>query len=105
MVQAEPNSPLAEERVLLRSHRQVGQRLVTADIQRPDDQRLARGQCLRDRRVELGLLVLRANELVASDRLVEELWGAAPPPTAHKMLHNQVSALRQALGRNGRQAA
>ena len=46
-------------------------------------------------RALLALLVLRANELVASDRLVEELWGESPPPTAHKMLQNQVSALRQ----------
>ncbi|MGH2825084.1 MAG: AfsR/SARP family transcriptional regulator, partial [Thermoleophilaceae bacterium] len=53
-------------------------------------------------RALLALLLLRANELVGSDRLVEELWGESPPPTAHKMLHNQVSALRQALGRNGR---
>ena len=53
-------------------------------------------------RALLGLLILRANELVASDQLVEELWGESPPPTAHKMLHNQVSALRQLLGRNGR---
>ena len=53
-------------------------------------------------RALLGLLLLRANELVASDQLVEELWGESPPPSAHKMLHNQVSSLRQALGRNGR---
>jgi WD40 repeat protein/DNA-binding SARP family transcriptional activator len=53
-------------------------------------------------RILLALLALRANELVATDRLVEDLWGESPPPTAHKMLHNQVSALRQALGRNGR---
>ena len=53
-------------------------------------------------RALLALLILRANELVATDRLVEDLWGESPPPTAHKMLHNQVSALRQALGRNGR---
>ena len=53
-------------------------------------------------RALLALLLLRANELVPSDRLVEELWGESPPPTAQKMLHNQVSALRQALGRNGR---
>ena len=53
-------------------------------------------------RALLALLLLRANEPVTSDRLVEELWGASPPPTAHKMLHNQVSALRHALGRNGR---
>jgi WD40 repeat protein/DNA-binding SARP family transcriptional activator len=53
-------------------------------------------------RALLALLLLRANELVTSERLVEELWGESPPATAHKMLHNQVSALRQALGRNGR---
>ena len=53
-------------------------------------------------RALLALLLLRANELVTSDRLVEELWGESPPATAQKMLHNQVSALRRALGRNGR---
>jgi WD40 repeat protein/DNA-binding SARP family transcriptional activator len=53
-------------------------------------------------RALLALLILRANELVASERLVEELWGHSPPRTAQTMLHNQVSALRQALGRNGR---
>jgi WD40 repeat protein/DNA-binding SARP family transcriptional activator len=53
-------------------------------------------------RALLALLVLRANELVPSDRLIEALWGHTPPPTAPKMLHNQISALRQALGRNGR---
>ncbi len=53
-------------------------------------------------RALLGLLVLHANEAVSRERLVDELWGSPPPPTAHKMLHNQVSSLRQALGRNGR---
>ena len=53
-------------------------------------------------RALLALLLLRANELVASDRLVEELWGESPPATAHKMVQNQVSALREALGRDGR---
>ncbi|MET0761655.1 MAG: BTAD domain-containing putative transcriptional regulator, partial [Thermoleophilaceae bacterium] len=53
-------------------------------------------------RALLALLLLRANEPVASDRLIEELWGESPPATAHKMLHNQVSALRRALGQNGR---
>jgi WD40 repeat protein/DNA-binding SARP family transcriptional activator len=53
-------------------------------------------------RALLALLLLRANELVATDRLVEELWGESPPPTAQRMLHNQVSALRRALGHNGR---
>ena len=49
-------------------------------------------------RALLALLILRANELVASEVLVEELWGESPPPTALKMLRNQVSALRRVLG-------
>ena len=53
-------------------------------------------------RALLGLLILRANELVGSDQLVEELWGQSPPPTASRMLHNQVFGLREVLGRNGR---
>jgi DNA-binding SARP family transcriptional activator len=53
-------------------------------------------------RALLVLLLLRANELVGSDRLVDELWGESAPPTAHRMLLNQVSALRRTLGRNGR---
>jgi WD40 repeat protein/DNA-binding SARP family transcriptional activator len=53
-------------------------------------------------RALLALLLLRANELVPSERLVEELWGESPPRTAQSMLHNQVSALRRALGRGGR---
>jgi DNA-binding SARP family transcriptional activator len=41
-------------------------------------------------RALLGLLMLRPGELIGSEELVEELWGEAAPPTAHKMLHNQV---------------
>jgi DNA-binding SARP family transcriptional activator len=36
-------------------------------------------------RALLGLLLLRANELVGSDQLVGELWGESPPPTAQKI--------------------
>jgi DNA-binding SARP family transcriptional activator/streptogramin lyase len=46
----------------------------------------------------LAYLLLHANELVASDRLVDELWGERPPPTATKILQNAVSQLRKALG-------
>jgi DNA-binding SARP family transcriptional activator len=53
-------------------------------------------------RALLGLLVLRANELLTSDRLIEELWVEPAPATAQKMLHNQVSSLRQVLGHDGR---
>jgi DNA-binding SARP family transcriptional activator len=51
-------------------------------------------------RALLALLVLRANELLTSDRLIADLWGDTPPATAPKMVHNQVSALRRVL--NGR---
>ncbi|HMC70612.1 MAG TPA: winged helix-turn-helix domain-containing protein, partial [Mycobacteriales bacterium] len=43
-------------------------------------------------------LLLHANEVVPSDRLVDELWGERPPPTALKILQNAVSQLRKALG-------
>jgi DNA-binding SARP family transcriptional activator/streptogramin lyase len=46
----------------------------------------------------LAYLLLHANELVASDRLVDELWGERPPPTAAKILQNAVSQLRKAVG-------
>lgn len=46
----------------------------------------------------LAYLLLHANEFVASDRLVDELWGERPPATAAKILQNAVSQLRKALG-------
>jgi DNA-binding SARP family transcriptional activator len=45
----------------------------------------------------LGVLVLRAGEVVTSDRLIDQLWGQAPPPTATKALHGLVSMLRKRL--------
>ena len=49
-------------------------------------------------RAVLAILLLRANEVVSSDRLVEELWAGAPPASAAKGLHVHVSRLRRALG-------
>ncbi len=46
----------------------------------------------------LALLLLRANELVPTARLVDELWGEQPPPTAVKAVQVHVSQLRKALG-------
>src|SRR5579862_5999957 len=48
-------------------------------------------------RAVLALLLLRANEVVSSDQLVEELWAGAPPATGAKRLHVHVSRLRRAL--------
>jgi DNA-binding SARP family transcriptional activator len=46
----------------------------------------------------LAILLLHANELVSTDRLVDQLWGAAPPATAAKSIQVYVSRLRKALG-------
>jgi DNA-binding SARP family transcriptional activator/WD40 repeat protein len=45
----------------------------------------------------LVLLLLHRNEPIASDRLIDALWGEAPPPTAAKVLQNYVGRLRRAL--------
>src|SRR2546425_143079 len=49
-------------------------------------------------RALLALLLLRANEVVSSDRLVEELWGERPPAKAAKNVQVYVSQLRRVLG-------
>src|SRR4051812_9093164 len=49
-------------------------------------------------RALLGYLLLRANEVVAQDRLVDALWGESPPPSAVTALHGYVSRLRRLLG-------
>jgi DNA-binding SARP family transcriptional activator len=49
-------------------------------------------------RVVLALLLLHTNEVVATDELVDALWGEAPPETAPTALRGHVSALRKLLG-------
>jgi predicted ATPase/DNA-binding SARP family transcriptional activator len=49
-------------------------------------------------RALLALLLLHPNEPVASDRLIDELWGGRPPPSARKVLQTYVMQLRRALG-------
>jgi DNA-binding SARP family transcriptional activator len=48
-------------------------------------------------RALLAILLLNANEVVSSDRLIDELWGAEPPKTAAKSLQVHVSQLRKIL--------
>ena len=48
----------------------------------------------------LGLLVVGANQVVSVDRLAEEMWSGAPPPSAVTTLRAHVSRLRRALGRD-----
>jgi YVTN family beta-propeller protein len=49
-------------------------------------------------RALLGLLLLRANEVVPRDRLIDGLWGERAPDTAATALQGYVSALRKTLG-------
>jgi len=52
-------------------------------------------------RLVLGVLLLHANEFVSRERLIDELWGVAPPATARKAVNVYISKLRQTLARNG----
>jgi YVTN family beta-propeller protein len=49
-------------------------------------------------RALLAALLVHANEVVSSERLVDELWGERPPATAAKGLQVYVSQLRRLLG-------
>ena len=45
-------------------------------------------------------LLVRANQVVPTERLVDELWGDDAPRTATRSLHNAVSLLRRLLWRS-----
>src|SRR5215831_301262 len=64
-----------------------------------DGRSLALGS-LKERMV-LAVLLLHANKLVSRERLIDELWGVAPPATARKAVNVYVSKLRKALALNG----
>ena len=64
-----------------------------------DGQQVALGT-LKERLV-LGVLLLHANEFVSRERLIDDLWGEAPPPTARKAVNVYVSKLRKALSLAG----
>jgi DNA-binding SARP family transcriptional activator len=48
-------------------------------------------------RALLAVLVMHVGEVVSTDRLIDELWGQTPPPTATKALHGLISGLRRRL--------
>ena len=52
-------------------------------------------------RLVLAVLLLHANEFVSRERLIDELWGESPPPTARKAINVYLSQLRKTLARNG----
>ncbi len=49
-------------------------------------------------RALLALLLLHANEVVPTERLIDELWGESPPATVAKGIQVYVSRLRKQLG-------
>ncbi len=63
---------------------------------RKDRRELALGAAKQ--RAVLALLLLRPNELVSTARLVDQLWGERPPPSAVKALQVYISQLRKILG-------
>src|SRR5439155_13560666 len=49
-------------------------------------------------RALLALLLTRPNEVVSTDRLVDDLWGADPPKRALNTIQYYISQLRKTLG-------
>ena len=49
-------------------------------------------------RLVLALLLIRANQVVSAERLIDEIWGEDPPDAARPSLQSYVSHLRKALG-------
>jgi DNA-binding SARP family transcriptional activator len=52
-------------------------------------------------RALLAILLLHPGDVISRDRLIDELWGESPPPTAAKALRVHVSQLRKQLAQNG----
>jgi DNA-binding SARP family transcriptional activator len=64
---------------------------VLDDEERPIEVRGAKERAL------LAILLMHANEPVTTDRLVDQLWGEAPPATARKSLQVRIAGLRRVL--------
>jgi DNA-binding SARP family transcriptional activator/streptogramin lyase len=55
----------------------------------------------RKQRAVLALLLLNANHVVSTERLIDDLWSDSPPSTARATLQVYVAGLRKALGSGG----
>jgi DNA-binding SARP family transcriptional activator/Fe2+ transport system protein FeoA len=53
----------------------------------------------RKQRAVLAMLLIEANRVVSTDRLIEALWDEAPPETAPKAVQVYVSQLRKVVGK------
>lgn len=73
---------------------------ILGPLEASDGERLLALGGARQRAV-LALLLLRSNEALPRDLIVDELWGEKPPQTAGKVLQNCVSALRKELPAGG----
>jgi len=49
-------------------------------------------------RVLLAKLLLRPNQAVSTDELIDAVWGETPPTTVRQSLQNHIAALRRVLG-------
>jgi DNA-binding SARP family transcriptional activator/streptogramin lyase len=55
----------------------------------------------RKQRAVLAVLLLNANHVVSTERLIDDLWGDSPPSTARAALQVHVAGLRKALSNGG----
>jgi YVTN family beta-propeller protein len=55
----------------------------------------------RKQRAVLALLLLNANRVVPTERLIDELWGDSPPETARSALQVYIAGLRKVIGGDG----
>ena len=55
----------------------------------------------RKQRAVLAVLLLNANHVVSTERLIDDLWGDSPPSTARAALQVYVAGLRKALSNGG----
>lgn len=55
----------------------------------------------RQRRTVLAILLVGGGEQVSTDRLIDDLWGDAPPAAARKTVQSHVAHLRKALNAEG----
>jgi WD40 repeat protein/DNA-binding SARP family transcriptional activator len=51
-------------------------------------------------RAVLAHLIVRANDLIPAESMVDELWGDEPPEQARNVIQNYISNLRRTLGRD-----